>query len=258
MPLSFIPAWKEAPFLRLLLPFIAGILLQWYLQPQVSWSWAAIAATSAALLVLHTAPTLLRFKLQYVTGILINLLIIACGALVSWHNHPAHSFKSLTQQYSQGQMVKAVLQEPLSQKKNSYKAVAAVRQLYDHNNIIEASGNITVYFSHSVNPREISYGSIIIINKPLQPVKSWGNPGAFDYKRYCTFNNIGFQVFLQPGEFSVLAGKETRGLKRFIFYCRARVINIVRTYIKGEQEAALAEALLIGYKDELDKNLVQA
>ncbi|HEY4874411.1 MAG TPA: hypothetical protein VIH86_02460 [Puia sp.] len=26
-----VPAWKEAPFLRLLVPFILGIIVQWYL-----------------------------------------------------------------------------------------------------------------------------------------------------------------------------------------------------------------------------------
>ena len=257
MPLSFIPVWKEAPFLRLLLPFITGIFLQWYLQPQVTWSWVAITATSAALLTLRFAGPGTRFRLRQVTGILIHLLIIPCGAIVSWYHHPANDGQWLIHHYS-NQTVKAVVQEPLSQKPHSFKTIATVKQVYNGNNITPVNGNIIVYFSTAVNPREISYGSILLINKPLQPVKSPGNPGAFDYKRYCTFNHIGFQVYLQPGDFALGSGSETRGLKKFIFYCREQVIRILHTYIKGGQETALAEALLIGYKDELDKDLVQA
>ncbi|HEX6191918.1 MAG TPA: ComEC/Rec2 family competence protein [Chitinophagaceae bacterium] len=258
MPLSIIPAWKESPFLRLLPPFIAGILLQWYLPLPVVWCWIIIIVTSTALMALQLASVHLRFKLRYITGILLNILIILCASIVTWYHHPAHIPDALITRYNNVQMIKAVLQEPLSQKKNSHKATASARELYHDGKITKTTGNIIIYFSRAVDPREISYGSIIIINKQLQPVKSSGNPGSFDYHRYCTFNHANFQVYLQPGEFSITGGSETRGLKKFIFYCREQVIGVLRNYIKGPQEAALAEALLIGYKDELDQELVQA
>lgn len=257
MPLSF-PTWKESPFLRLLFPLITGILLQWYLSIPVVPCWIAITATSAGLLFLHPIPTHLRFRLRSITGILINVLIILCGIIITWYHHPDHSSNAITTRYASSHSVHAVVQEPLSQKKNSYKATARVTALTTHDQLIHANGNIILYFSLAVDPRDILYGSIIIINKPLQPVKSSGNPGAFDYHRYCTFNQTSYQVHLQPGEFSITSRSETRGLKKFIFQCREKVISILRKYINGPQEAALAEALLIGYKDELDKELVQA
>src|SRR5262245_60738277 len=39
---------------------------------------------------------------------------------------------------------------------------------------------------------------------------------------------------------------------------RTKVLNILRANIKGEKELGLAEALLIGYKNDLDKTLVQS
>jgi competence protein ComEC len=36
------------------------------------------------------------------------------------------------------------------------------------------------------------------------------------------------------------------------------VISTLKKYIPGDKESGLAEALLIGYKDDLDKNLVQS
>ena len=36
------------------------------------------------------------------------------------------------------------------------------------------------------------------------------------------------------------------------------MLTILRTNIKGDKETGLAEALLIGYKDDLDKTLVQS
>ena len=45
---------------------------------------------------------------------------------------------------------------------------------------------------------------------------------------------------------------------QFILAGREKVLKILRTNIKGEKELGLAEALLIGYKDDLDKTLVQS
>ena len=39
---------------------------------------------------------------------------------------------------------------------------------------------------------------------------------------------------------------------------RQVILSILRRYIDGQKEAGLAEALLIGYKDDLDKTLVQS
>jgi competence protein ComEC len=200
----------------------------------------------------------LQFKLQRFHGILITILFISLGALATYYNHPANKDNWLPTQYNAQGSIKAVLQEPLSSKPNSFKVIASTGQWYTKDSIVNVKSNIIIYFSREVNAADLSYGSTIIINKPLIPVKTSGNPGAFDYQRYCTFAKIAYQVFLKPGEFEVLHPKETRGIKKLIFKCRQTVLNILSTYIIGAQERALAEALLIGYKDDLDKNLVQA
>ena len=104
----------------------------------------------------------------------------------------------------------------------------------------------------------MSHGSQLIIRKPLQEIKNSGNPGGFDYKRYCLFREITHQAYLNPDEFSVLEPSNKKWLPLFLDRIREKVLNILRTHIKGDQELGLAEALLIGYKDDLDKTLVQS
>jgi competence protein ComEC len=43
-----------------------------------------------------------------------------------------------------------------------------------------------------------------------------------------------------------------------LFNTKTYILKTLRTYIKGEQETSVAEALLIGYRDDLDRDLVQA
>ncbi|RYF85220.1 MAG: ComEC/Rec2 family competence protein [Chitinophagaceae bacterium] len=89
-------------------------------------------------------------------------------------------------------------------------------------------------------------------------MKNAGNPGSFDYKTYCLFQGITHQVFLTGEDYLVLPGESTNAFNRFIFNSRVWVVTTLRKYISGDKEQGLAEALLIGYKDDLDKNLVQA
>jgi competence protein ComEC len=258
MSQPIVPAWKEAPFLRLLPPFIAGILLQWYLMPALPWPAAILTAAALPLAFIQTRPIAVRFKLRTLQAICINLLLLAAGMLITYFNHPANRQNWLPLHYTGKENIKAVLQEPPVHKARSYKAIVAARQVYSNGRLVPVSGNIIVYFSRGVKVTDLSYGSIIIINKPLTPVKSSGNPGAFNYQRHCTFSKIAYQAYLQPKDFVVMPGSETRGLQRLIFTCRQQVLNTLAKFIKGPKEQALAEALLIGYKGDLDKDLVQA
>lgn len=253
-----VPAWKEAPFLRLLPPFITGILIQWYAMPALHLLASTLIAAALPLAFIQIIPVATRFRLQHISAICINALLLVTGALITYFNHPANNKNWLPLHYSKQQSIKAVLQEPLVHKARSYKATAAVRQLYINGNITPVSGNIIIYFSSDVKVTDLTYGSTIIINKPLTPVKSSGNPGAFNYKQHCIFSKIGYQAYLQQKDFVVIAGSETRGLQKLIFTCRQQILNTLTKYIKGVKEQALAEALLIGYKDDLDKDLVQA
>lgn len=63
---------------------------------------------------------------------------------------------------------------------------------------------------------------------------------------------------MKTGEYKIISTKKTTNFRQFLFDTRKSIINILRDYIPGHKEAGLAEALLIGYKDDLDKNLVQS
>ncbi len=144
------------------------------------------------------------------------------------------------------------------EKTKSFKADALVSVLWQNERSLPVKGKIILYFKKDSILDNLNYGTQILINKPLQEIKNSGNPGGFDYKRYCLFNEITYQVYLRPEDFIVLPGKNEKWLDNFLINTREKVINILRSYIKGEKELGLADALLIGYKNDLDKNLVQS
>ena len=69
MRLYTVPIWKKAPFVRLLLPLIAGILLQWYLQFELMQIIITAVSFLLALLAFQLLPIRLRFKMQMLAGV---------------------------------------------------------------------------------------------------------------------------------------------------------------------------------------------
>ncbi|MFI5132942.1 MAG: ComEC/Rec2 family competence protein, partial [Chitinophagales bacterium] len=175
-----------------------------------------------------------------------------------WYNDIRHERQWLGNFYKETDELVASLDEPPVEKTKSVKANATVAFLIENGKRIPVKGKIILYFQKDSLPQGLAYGSQIVFTKPLQEIKNSGNPGGFDYKQYCLFQKITHQVYLKPGEFTLLPSKNENRFNKFLYTIREKVITIIRKYIPGEREQGLAEALLIGYKDDLDRNLVQS
>lgn len=250
--------WIKAPFLRLLIPFIAGILWQWN-RPQLFSTWLPVLIFSITfLIILFYLPLFNRYRLGFINGILIHLALFSLGILITWSNDIRNNKTWLGNHYQQNQMLVVTLKEPPVDKANSYKIQAGAAYLNTNGKYILVTGDLIIYFQKTNKAKELMYGHQIIFHKNIQPIKNGGNPGGFDYKRYCLFQNITHQVYLKESDYAVLPGLQRHWFQTFLFTVRSKVIGILRKYIPGKQEAGLAEALLIGYKDDIDKNLVQS
>ncbi|HEV8283563.1 MAG TPA: ComEC/Rec2 family competence protein [Chitinophagaceae bacterium] len=199
-----------------------------------------------------------RYKLSAINGTAITMIFFALGSLMIWYNDIRHSAGWYGNYYKPGDFVLITLQEPPIEKTNSYKTLATVTALTETNKSIPAKGGVILYFKKDSSIPKLDFGTQIIFSKPLQEIKNAGNPGGFDYKRYNLFRGITHQAYLKRGDFSVLNKKKQTLYGKILFPIRDKVLATLRRYIRGEKEQGLAEALLIGYKDDLDKNLVQS
>jgi competence protein ComEC len=253
-----IQLWKKAPFIRFLLPLMAGIIVQWNLRVPVQIWWWVLGICLLVIFAFFFIPFFSRFKLFLLNGITISIFFLSIGAMLAWYQDIRHNKQWLGNFYKENDVVMVTLDEPPVEKTKSVKADASVNFLAEDEKKIQVKGKIILYFQKDSLLQQLAYGSKIIFKKPLQEIKNSGNPGGFNYKRFSLFQGITYQVYLKPGEFTVLNEKNEKWLDKFLYSTREKVIHILRKYIPGEKEQGLAEALLIGYKDDLDKNLVQS
>ncbi|MBA3673395.1 MAG: ComEC/Rec2 family competence protein [Chitinophagaceae bacterium] len=256
----WIPDWKKAPFLRLLIPVIGGILLQWYIQFDANQIIIAAICFTLAFIAFQLLPLALRFKLQTLQGFLINLILIVLGLFITYQKDIRHQQDWFGTVYSDSNYVIATINEPLIEKNRSYKAEALVGNILYDTTVQNTSGKIIIYFEKdSANTTALKYGDKILISKKVQQIKNSGNPGAFDYQRYLTFRQIFHNVFLKKSDWVLLDEKNINSFKQFLFTGRQNVLNILEKTMKGDDDQlAIAKALLIGYTQDLDKDLVQA
>ncbi|HMO62238.1 MAG TPA: ComEC/Rec2 family competence protein [Ferruginibacter sp.] len=256
---SVIPIWKTAPFLRILPPLIAGILLQWYLQPGILPALITGAICTLLFIIFSFLPDGSRFRLEAFRGLLFQVFFVTAGAGLAWMKDIRNQQNWYGQWYTDSSYVVLRVGEPLIEKTKSYKAEGYVEALVANNTQIKATGKVFIYFAKDSTSAQLQYGDRILLHKKLQPIKNSGNPGGFNYQRYALFQQAVHTIYLKDNDWVKLKGSNRNWFRQFIYTSRQNILDILQRYVgNNKDELGIAEALLIGYTNDLDKDLVQA
>ena len=256
-----IPVWKKAPLTRLLFPFITGIILQWYFQFSFLLLLFSLASFSMSFGLFYLFPISLRFKLQPLQGLILSLLLGVFGLLVTWQKDISHHNDWYGNFYKDGNYLIVRINEPLVEKNKSFKADGYVEAMLHNDSLLPCKGKLLLYFSKDSFKNNLEYGDRVLISKNLQAIKNSGNPGAFNYQRYAAFQQTFHNVFLKDKDWIKMKGSSENNsrLQQFIYNAREHVLSVLREKVAADKdELGIAEALLIGYTNDLDKDLVQA
>ncbi len=256
--MSFAATWKTHPFVKITPAFISGILLQWYLQ--LSLTVIFVPAMVAALMLFAGCwlPAAGKYAFRWLQGLLIMLLIAATGAVWTYSKTSLHQPGWLGNNNA-ATAIRATIEEPLTEKPKTYKTTARITAVRNADGSwVKQEGKIIVYIRKKDSIPPLHYGVQILFSKTVQPIRNSGNPGAFNYQQYCAFQHIYHQVMLGEEEYVLLPGNDGSRLQQWLYSCRRRLINILQKNIPGTVEQGVAEALLIGYRDDLDKTLLQS
>lgn len=253
-----IPFWKEAPFFRVTLPFIAGIWIQ-RLTSGPLWAAVVVMGGSAVLLVLISFfPLRFSFSFFRVQGSCINLLLLSAGYALANVKSPFKARDDLEASPYIEPLFVVTLEEPLQEKSSTWKSVASLDGVIQQGAMKIAESRVLIYFrKNGPHPPPVWYGTRVAFKKDLARIKN-NTTGGFDFVEYCALKNIHHQVFLERGEYSIIQEGRGSRLISFVFRSQHAIVAHLKKYIRGVQEAGLALALLIGYKNELDRSLVQA
>jgi competence protein ComEC len=244
------------PFPRLFVAFSIGVTLQIWFTP--GGSWLVLSALSlAGLFTERWLPLGKRYVTRWLRSLWLYLLICSCGGLLVLLKDIHHDPRYFGPLLHDNDTLLVQLLEPLQERARSRKTIAAVRAVIYRGQAVPAKGKVLLYFEQdsSVVP---ACGDDLLICARLRPISHSGNPGAFDYRRYCAYKQIFHQAYIRQGHWRRSSACGAGGMAFYLIAARNWCIHTLQRYIGPGPEAALGAALLIGYRYDLDKDLVQA
>ncbi len=90
------------------------------------------------------------------------------------------------------------------------------------------------------------------------PSKAPLNPGEFDYRPYLEYHQVYHQQFVHPDQYRVVGMRPPNYLVAVSMRAAAQLDGVFRQYIKQKREYAMASALVLGIKDDVDAETKQA
>ncbi len=121
------------------------------------------------------------------------------------------------------------------------------------------TGSVILYVSkRSMDQVPWLYGDRLLIRGTPNELKPPANPNEFDFKRFLSFRNIYHQQFVLADQVRLISHAERRSFMYYSHQMRAWASEVIRKNIPGEQEQAIAMALVLGVTEGIDTDLQNA
>lgn len=250
--------WVPYAMVRITMCLVAGILLAIY-QP------ALLSTKAASVLLLSLAGLAFIFWLARRRNKKFNTLFgfISFSALIVF------GFVHLQQNTRSNQphnlihvdgvtAYECVVRSATESKSNSWKFYVELVQVKT-DAWQPATGKVVVYVSKKTIDRiPWLYGDHLIIQGSPQRLKPPANPNEFDYKRFLSFKNVYHQQFVKANQVQFIASPARRGFIYYSHRVRDWASTVIESTLKGEQNQAVAMALILGVTEGIDNELLSA
>jgi competence protein ComEC len=255
--------WTAYTFIRLVFFLITGILF--HISTGLYFTWLIGVFLSLMLIYLlwiAFAPSHLQFKWSAITGILACILIFIFGWVRTHQSTASYDSNHIIHQDSITAYT-CVMDAEIQDKNKNLKTEAEIQEIQVKNQWKKAKGRILLYFKKdslqsNQKIRSLKYGDKILVVGNLLQTQSLKNPLAFDYAQYLKYQNIYHQDFVSVPEFQKIGFQPRFWVVQFAMNWRQYFDKVIQKYIVSEQENAIASALVLGVKDRLDDDILQA
>ncbi|HEX8515741.1 MAG TPA: ComEC/Rec2 family competence protein [Bacteroidia bacterium] len=252
--------WNQAPLIRLLLPFIAGIISAVYFPFEIKNFWLIVLPYILFIAAVVSIPSLkISYKRSWIFGITINLLLFAFAYHLTIDKtqklKPGHFSKLLADKKTKVRAV--ILQSPL-EKEKTFKVILDVVACETNSGWKRSEGKVLLYLQKNEAARRLAYGDELLINTTFTAIPPPQNPGAFDYKRFLSFHNIYHQCYADSNSWVAPGINSGNPVLRYSYTLRDQLLAILRSHHIQNDEYAVGAALMLGYADKLDQDIISA
>ncbi len=237
---------QRAPFVRILLPLMAGILLSPHLP--------VVNSCLLPVLLLFTALGLILAERRkknpgdLVPGFLFGLFFLLAGMA-------SEKFRNREPDLVVGDTYMAILRETPIEKPGSFKAEARICSILQGDSVKNYRETILVYFSKTADVSQSRPGNRILFRRTPVNIENQGNPYEFNYKRFAALKGINRQVYLRETDFTDIGKSPEFSLFIFTEKIRENMLDIFLEKGITGTSFDLLSALTLGYRKTIDPEI---
>jgi competence protein ComEC len=248
---------KAVPFARLFVALATGIGAALFYANRFGYIGHYPYISAALLLIAGLLFFLGKQREKLVAGVILMLSIFFMGfSLGHYGQIPNHqSFFWSDPNFEKAAYVKVVVDDPIREKSNSWRTSATIESYwFTSDSGIETSGKTLLYWPKRRNRSRPDFrpGQELIIKNTLMIMPRDAFPEDFNYRAVMRYQNIQHQVFLDSTAYVVL-GKQAKGFMEYSKDCKLYLLSIFEQNFSPKL-AGLAESIVLGHKDNLEKD----
>lgn len=249
----------KIPFVRFLMPLIAGISIGYVYQGKLIMDALPVVLFLQLLffvlfLIFYKHGNLFRKK--WLLGLQLHCFFLFIGYYSTINSSGRFDERHFSNQSGECLIVK-VNNEP-KYSNGILRFEAGVLKVIRKKNISRVTGKLLIAIkTDSVKPLKLSYGQMFIIPFHITEVDPPYNPAEFNYKKYLANHQIYHQTFINQGQIVSLPASAPN-LVGFAIELRKSLVVKFQKYLRDPQAASLASTLILGYKSDLSKDVVDA
>ena len=241
--------FKKHPFLRITTAFIVGLLINKFTAISLSIWMVVLFIFFLVIIFFEGSSIATKWRFRGIHGMFLMLMITVYGGICNNLKLPK---RFVSPPATKGIYILRI-EETAKKTQTGYRYESTCFEL-KNNSCKRISG---AYFYVLGNTAPIlQEGDWILSSSPMKRIQKNNNPGAYDFASQSAMKGIYIKVTAKnKGEYIVLY-HEKNVFKQRITATRKWIIETLENNLPDKRIVGLAEAMIIGYRDDLDKDLL--
>lgn len=249
--------WHQYPFVRLIFPFITGILaarvLVQYMETLCLVKSFFVVITILIICIFLIKPA---YRYRWLPGVLIFFTLFLSGYVLSLEKSGDYtSARQVLKSRDTCSFIMLNINSRVVEKKNSWKCTGVV-VFADSVPFTSSNPAVLLYFAKN-SSFDLVQGDMVLIEGRPVPIKGPQNPAEFDYRSYLAQRGIYFQVYAKNGSWCKIDSQKGNQLMLFSAKLSRYCLSVLSKYGLDEKEFGVASALIVGDKSFIDNETRQ-
>lgn len=244
----------HVPFVRILLFFIFGILCGYWIEPNLKWYRIGrifLLTTFLFFILIHF--TIKWERSSVYLGMLFFLGIFCMGWIMKWKTHPIIQIGHFSH-FETDALIGIVNEEPKFT--GQYlRFQLKIKKGVNKGEYTPMEGLLLVNLKVDSVGDELRYGDQLVIRANYREVSPPYNPGEFNYRAFLANSNIWHTSFVEKIQLKKIDNKKGSTLIYNAIALRQRKIEKFEKYLKDKNALPIASALVLGYRQTMEKEV---